>query len=251
MIHSFWLGSTKPVLCRRVAPGRLRAGEVVHPLPGHGREPHPVVGVAEDPVGVGGLGEELAVVERVDEARRPREVGEAVGLVGPFRRADRVVAAGVGAGREADLPEPRPGRRALGRAVEVVAVAAHRVDRVEEGDPLLHRHLELAEAVAVFDPADREAFLFGLRDFGAGAVDRVRERQDPDRGVAGGADRHGLEVEDRGPGRGGREGGQRQRRERGGGQGDRKPDGRDAGNCSAVGHICLLRREAGIPLTEG
>ena len=117
--------------------GALAAVEVVHPLAGLAREPDPVGGVAEGAVGAGCLGEQLAVVERVDEARRAQEVGEAVGLVGPFRRADRVVAAGAGAGREVDLAEPRPGRGALGGAVEVVAVAAHRVDRVEEGDPLL------------------------------------------------------------------------------------------------------------------
>ncbi len=135
--------------------GALVAGQVVHPALGLRRESHPVADVAEAVGAAGLLGEDAPVVEGVDEPRRPREVGEAVGLVRPLRIRHRVVAALAGARPEVDLAVLRPCRGALGRVVEVVWVAAVRVDRVEERHPLRHGDLELADPVAVADATDR------------------------------------------------------------------------------------------------
>ncbi len=216
MIHSSWLGTTKPWLQRPGRAAALFARQVVHAALGLPGEPHAVGDVAEGAAAARLAREQPAVVERVDEARRAQEVGEPVGLVGPFRIGDRVVVAVPRPGGEVDLAVLGPAGGALGRVVEVVPVHAARVDRVEELHPLADGDLELADAVAVADVADELAGRLRLRRFAAGLVDRVAEGDDPDRGVAGRADRDGLDRDDRALAGGVRAGGRRERQRQAG-----------------------------------
>ena len=141
------------------------------------------------------LGEHPPVVERVDEPRRPQEVGEAVGLVRPLRVRHRVVAPPAGAGRHLDLAVLRPRRGALARVVETMRIAAGRVGGVEELHPLPHGDLELTDAVAVVDAADQLTAGLSLGRFRAGLVDDVRKRDDRHRRVTGRADRDGPNLD--------------------------------------------------------
>src|SRR5262249_47031983 len=112
-----------------VVAGRLRVAHVVHPGLGVAREADAVGDVAEPVFAALLLRQDLPVVERVDEAGRAQEVGEAVGLVAPFRRGEAVVLARTDrAAVEVDLAEARPGGAALVGAVEVATVLAQRVD---------------------------------------------------------------------------------------------------------------------------
>ena len=78
-------------------------------------------------------------------------------------------------------------------------VPAHRVDRVEEGDVLGDGDLEPADPVAVADAADFLARRLDPFGFGAGAVDRVGEGNDPDRRIPRRTDLGELEAENSGP----------------------------------------------------
>ena len=177
--------------------GALVAAEVVHAPPALLGESDLVGDVFDRSVGARFLGEQAPVVERVGEPGGLQEVGEAVGLVGPRRVADLVAMALGGLRRLVDLPVLRPRRGALDQLVEVVRVAAGRIDLVQEGHPLLDGDFQLPDPVLVVDPANRLATGGGLRSVGARLVDRVRERDHGHRSVPGrpdldGPDGHGM-----------------------------------------------------------
>src|SRR5207253_62673 len=92
--------------------------------------------VVEAAPAVGPLGDQSAVVERVDEACRPQEAREAIWLVRPLREGHRVVTAPAGTWGEVDLAVLRPRGRTLGLVVETKAVASFGIDRVQERHPL-------------------------------------------------------------------------------------------------------------------
>lgn len=99
-----------------------------------------------------------------------------------------------GGGREVDRAVLRPRRRALRPVVQAVRIAPAAVRRVQEGHPLGDGDLELPDLVRIVDTAHHQAVGRSRRGVGAGPVDRVRERHDPDRRVARRTDlrgRHG------------------------------------------------------------
>jgi hypothetical protein len=147
----------EPPLAGPRRPGALLASQVVHAALGLRGQANRV-GDKREAAGTAGLpGEHLAVRQRVDEPRSTQTAGEPVRLVGPLRVGDRVVQAPPRSRGEIDLALPGPGRSALRGVIEVMRVGSSGIDRVQEGDPLRHGHLKLADAVRTADRANAQA----------------------------------------------------------------------------------------------
>src|SRR4051794_13104868 len=102
----------------------LGVAHVIHASLGVPGEAHLVDHVLEGALGDAALRDQAPVEEGVGEAGGAQEVGEAVGLVGPFRIGERVVTAAASASPQVDLAVLGPGGAALIGAEEVATVAA-------------------------------------------------------------------------------------------------------------------------------
>src|SRR5262249_1765914 len=99
-------------------------------------------------------------------------------------------------GQPADRTVLGPGGRAHLADVQVAPVLTVRIDRVEEGDVVANRDLELAQLVVVGDVPDEPAARAARGGVAAVLVDPGMEGHDRDRGVPGVADLHGVDLDD-------------------------------------------------------
>ena len=114
--------------------------------------------------------DQFAVVERVRQAGRPREVSDVVGLVGPLWGRHVVALTPRGALVAVDRAVLGPYPRALRGIPQPVPVATARVDGVQELDPLRDREFRLGDPIGVGHAPDPHAGRRGHRLHGGVGV---------------------------------------------------------------------------------